>query len=68
MANDEPATITDTDVGDSTDTVLLGTRIPAELNDKLTEAAARMGLTKAALARMAINHGIDWILERLAKP
>lgn len=68
MPDDETATTTDADVGDSTDTFLLGTRIPAELNDKLTEAAARMGLTKSALARMAINHGIDWINDRLAKP
>lgn len=68
MADTELATTTDTDAGDSTDSILLGTRIRPDLNGRLAEAADRMNISKAALTRMAINHGLDWILERLAKP
>ena len=68
MADTETATITDSDVGDSADSILLGTRIRTDLNERLTEAADRMNISKAALTRMALHHGLNWILERLSKP
>lgn len=67
MTDSETATIADADVGEAADTILLGTRIPAELNEKLNNAAARLNLSKAAVARMAMDQGIDWVLERLGK-
>lgn len=68
MPDAETATNTDADVGDSADTFMLGTRIPADLYEKLNTAASRLSLSKSALTRMALDLGIDSVLKGLGKP
>lgn len=68
MPASETATSADTDTDETADTFMLGTRIPAELHDKLNDAATRLSLSKSALTRMALDLGIDNVLKGLGKP
>jgi len=45
---------------------VFGMQIPPELDDQLTEAAARLHLTKSGLARLALARGLLVVEEQLS--
>lgn len=48
-------------------TRLFGMQIPAELDTELTEAASSLNLTKSAVARMALQKGLPFVIGKLEK-
>jgi hypothetical protein len=47
------------------DTTTLGLRITEELNEKINMATAASKLSKSAMLRLAIDRGIDRLLDQL---
>lgn len=57
--------ITDTDPRETTDSQLLSLRISPELSEKIAAGASATKLSRSAMLRLAIDRGIDRLLEQL---
>ena len=52
-------------VGETAEKVVLSFRVTEQMNQKITDAAAKAHLPKSSLLRLSIDRGIDRLLEQL---
>lgn len=52
---------------DQEDRVVRSLRMTAELDDRVSESARHLGLRKSEVQRLAIERGLDVLLEQLGK-
>jgi hypothetical protein len=69
MADDATSSSAHNTPESCSDEVVVTLRIPPELNEKAKDAAGATGLKRADVMRLALDRGIDRLLEQLeAKP
>lgn len=56
---------TNTQPGETSETTPLSLRISDELNEKITRSAVASKMPRAAMLRLAIDRGLDRLLEQL---